>query len=164
LQLFIPVLGVSFVPFYVRSAFGSSRFKNPIYSDSKNQEIEMRHRIVRVVLTLIGLGVSMAASAGYNTVATGTVTLIQQGTAAVGYTAGTFAFQVSGQPTVAGCGGRGGYFIVSSNSIPDAQTRANMLAILLMAYSTGTQVGVAYDNTAGFCDQTGIGVYFLDAP
>jgi hypothetical protein len=113
---------------------------------------------------LAGLGLSTTASAAYTTIATGTVTKIEQFTAAAGYTTGTFAFQVTGQPNVTACGARGGFFIVSSNSIPDAQTRTNMLAMLLAAYSSGTQVGVAYDNTGGFCDQTGIGVFFLDSP
>jgi hypothetical protein len=124
----------------------------------------MRHGIVRVMATLIGLGLSLTASAGYTTIATGTVTLIQQETAAQGWTAGTFKFQISGQPTVSPCGAFGGWFSVSSNTIPDAQTRTNMLAMLLAAYTAGTQVGVAYDNTGGFCDQLSIGVYFLDAP
>jgi hypothetical protein len=124
----------------------------------------MQHGIVRIVATLIGLGVTLVASAGYNTIATGTVTIIQQTTAAQGGTAGTFRFQISTQPTVAQCGGLGGWFSVSPNTIPDAQTRSNLLALLLTAYTSGTQVGIGYDSTGGFCDQIAIGVYFINAP
>jgi hypothetical protein len=122
------------------------------------------HRIVRIGTVIVGLSLSLVASAGYNTTVTGTITNVSQFTAAQGLTAGTFGFQVSGQPNVTACGGRGSYFIVSSTSIPDAQTRTNIYALLLTAYTSGAQVEVGYDNTGGFCDQTGIGVYWIETP
>ncbi len=124
----------------------------------------MRHGLVLVMAALIGLGASRVASATQVTTGPVTITTLTQYTAASGLTAGTFSFQVAGQPDVTQCGGRGSYFIVSSNSIPDAQTRINLYALLLTAYATGAQVSAVYDNAGAFCDQAGIGVYYVNAP
>ena len=107
-------------------------------------------RVSGVIAILAGLMLSSTSRAAYTSVATGTLTLIQQQTTAAGFTAGTFLFQISARTTVTGCGARGGFFVVSSNSIPDLQTRLSILALLMNAYSTGTQVSVAYDDTGGF--------------
>jgi len=123
----------------------------------------MRHGVVVAVALLGGLGASFVASAT-QVVATGTVTQLQQNTTADGYTAGTFSFQLSGQPSVPACGTRGGWFVVSSNSISDAQTRINIFALLLTASTAGTQVSVLYDNAGALCDQTGIAVYYVNTP
>lgn len=107
-----------------------------------------------------GIFLSANAHATYNATSTGTVKSIQQSSPSVGATPGTFYFQISTQPTV-NCGAASGYFIVSPNSVSDAQTRINFLAILMSAQATGSQVEVAYDSTGGFCDQGAVGVYYI---
>ncbi|HEX5208002.1 MAG TPA: hypothetical protein VFW10_09460 [Steroidobacteraceae bacterium] len=103
--------------------------------------------------------VSLPAGATYNATATGTVAYVQQDSPAMGYAPETFTFTITNQPSVA-CGAFH-YFIISPNSIPDAQTRKNMVALVVEAKATGGQVEVAYDSTGGYCDQGMIGVYYI---
>lgn len=52
-------------------------------------------------------------------------------------------------------------FSVSPNYIADAQTRKNMLAMLMTAKATGSPVTVAYDSNGGYCDQGMLAVYYV---
>jgi hypothetical protein len=94
--------------------------------------------------------------------ATGYVVMITQLSAAAGYTAETVEFRLDNQPSVAGCTPWTTTFSISPNTIPDAQTRKNMLALLLTAKTQGTAVEVRYDNAGSFCDGGAIGVYYIE--
>jgi hypothetical protein len=124
------------------------------------------------VRTLLRFAISAAAllisslptHAAYNSTAIGTVVTLQQNAAPVSYitVAETFNFTISGQPNIS-CGGTAiRQFAVSPNSVPDAQTRKNMLALLMFAKATGGQVEIAYDNTPS-CDQGMLQVYYIVA-
>lgn len=78
---------------------------------------------------------------------------------ALGYAAETFSFTITNQPSVS-CGAFQ-YFTISPNSIPDAQTRKNMLALVLEAKATGGQIELAYDRAGGFCHQGMTAVYYV---
>jgi hypothetical protein len=123
-----------------------------------SQKIGMRKISLLSLAVLACLG-SMYAEATYNATAVGTIGFLQQSSPSVGATPETFIFTISPQPTVS-CGGFN-YFIVSPNSVTDAQTRKNMIALLLTAKASGSQVEVAYDSTGGFCDQGMIAVYYI---
>jgi hypothetical protein len=123
------------------------------------RKVDMRKILSSGCLLLTGLGFSMHAEATYNATAVGTVGYLQQSSPSVGATPETFIFTISPQPSVS-CGGFN-YFIISPNSVTDAQTRKNMIALLLTAKASGSQVEVAYDSTGGFCDQGMIGVYYI---
>jgi hypothetical protein len=102
---------------------------------------------------------SFAARATYNATVIGTVSTITQFGTALQFGPETVEFDLANQPTI-GCP-QGSHFIFSPSSITDAQTRRNMLAILLHAKATGTQVEVAYDNSGGYCDQGYPAVYYI---
>jgi len=106
---------------------------------------------------------SLSTHAAYNSTATGTVVTIQQNSAPVSSVtvAETFNFTISAQPNVS-CGNASRQFAVSPNSVPDTQTRKNMLALLMFAKATGGQVEVAYDDTPT-CDQGMLQVYYIVA-
>ena len=103
--------------------------------------------------------VSLPAGATYNATATGTVVYVMQDAPSMGYVPETFSFTITNQPSVSCATFQ--YFTISPNSITDAQTRKNMIALVLEAKATGGQIEVAYDNTGGFCDQHMIGVYYI---
>lgn len=75
------------------------------------------------------------------------------------YAAETLAFTITGQPTVSCAEFQ--YFVISPNTVTDAQTRKNLVALVLEAKATGGRIEVAYDSTGGFCDQGMIGVYYI---
>lgn len=53
------------------------------------------------------------------------------------------------------------YFAISPATVPDAQTRKNMVAANLSAKLTGATVEVAYDSTGATCDQQMLAVYYF---
>jgi len=117
--------------------------------------------IPRTAVALLATTCCLApAHATYNATVTSEVEFIQQMSSSLpGSTPESVSFKLIGQPTVT-CGPFQ-QFIISPTSVPDAQTRKNMLAILIAAKATGAQVQVAYDNTGGFCDQQMVAVYYL---
>jgi hypothetical protein len=52
-------------------------------------------------------------------------------------------------------------FLVSPQSVPDPQTRKNLLALLLAAKTAGLTLQVRYDPDGGHCDQGMISVFFI---
>jgi hypothetical protein len=48
-----------------------------------------------------------------------------------------------------------GFFLFSPGSVPDAQTRKNLIATLFSAQASGSTLVVIYDNTGKFCDPSG---------
>ena len=121
--------------------------------------------LLRFVISAAALlASSLPTQAAYNSTAIGTVGTVTQNSAPVSIitVAETFNFSISTQPNIS-CGGSAvRQFVVSPNSVPDAQTRKNMLALLLFAKATGGQVEVAYDNTPT-CDQQMLQVYYIVA-
>jgi hypothetical protein len=109
--------------------------------------------------TILLVGFSMSADATYNSTVTGTIATLTQYSTSLSYVPETFSFTISNQPTVS-CGPFN-YFVISPNSVTDAQTRKNMVASLLTAKAGGNQVEIAYDSTGGFCDQGMIAVYYI---
>ncbi len=117
-------------------------------------------KIIVVLLSIIaGAGLSMPARATYNATVTGTITIVQQDSGVL-FSPETTIFQLSTQPTVTvGCTIH--YFSISPATVPDAQTRKDMVAAILTARATGATVEVAYDNTGGYCDQQMVAVYYF---
>lgn len=119
----------------------------------------MRPRLLPVLSVLAGVGLSIPAQATYNATAVGTIGAIQQMSTSLQYTAETTSFIISGQPSVSCANFQ--RFVISPATVTDAQTRKNMIAILLTAKASGAQVTVAYDSSGGDCDQGMIAVYYL---
>jgi hypothetical protein len=72
----------------------------------------------------------------------------------------TVAITFANQPTVS-CSGYQ-EFVISPGTVPDAQTRNNMYALLLMAKATGISVSVAYEGTPNAsCESGRAGIYYL---
>jgi len=118
------------------------------------------NKVCATLFTVLTICVaSMPTHATYNATVIGTLSFVQQMGPNVGYTAETISFQLSNQPSVA-CGSFQN-FVISPTSVPDAQTRKNMLAILITAKASDAQVQVAYDSTGGYCDQGMPAVYYL---
>src|SRR5690348_10763464 len=97
-------------------------------------------RFVHGLAVSLALVVSIPAHATYNATATGSVSVVQQMSTSLPYSPETVIFQLAtGQPSA--CPGSGGtYFVISPNSMTDAQTRKNTLAMLLMARATGASI------------------------
>ena len=119
-------------------------------------------RIATLSFLILVVTASYTARATYNATATGTVAIITQMGVVNGMAAETIAFTISPMPAAVP-GAQFQQFVISPNSVPDPQTRRNMVALLLSAKATGTPVEVAYDNLGGFLDQQLIGVYFIEA-
>jgi len=111
------------------------------------------------VLLIVAAIWSIAAHATYNATVIGTVSTVTQFGTALQFGPETVLFDLANQPTIA-CP-QGSHFIFSPNSVTDAQTRKNMVAILLHAKATGSQIEVAYDNAGGYCDQGYAAVYYI---
>ena len=94
---------------------------------------------------------------------TGTVRTITQMGTNVGYSAETVAFSLANQPTTLTCTSGYVQFIFSPATVTDAQTRKNMLTILISAQARGTSVEVAYDDSNTYCDQGSPAVYYIEA-
>jgi hypothetical protein len=113
-----------------------------------------------VVPFILALGLISSAHATYNATATGSVGTVQQIGTGLSYGPETVVFDLTNMPTATWCSGFHN-FAISPSSVTDAQTRKNMIAMLLSAKATGAQIQVGFDNTGGFCDQGFMGIYFL---
>ncbi len=104
---------------------------------------------------------SVPAQATYNATVIGTIDWVEQVGPNVGYMQDTIAFRLTNQPSVTCSSGLSG-FAISAQTVPDAESRKNMLAMLLTAKATGSQLQVAYDSNAnGYCDHGMLGVYYI---
>jgi hypothetical protein len=112
--------------------------------------------LAMAALLLIGT----PSHATYNSTVTGTVAYVQQIGPSIGTPTETLAFALTNQPSI-DCSGFQA-FTISPTTVPDAQTRKNMLAMLLTAKASGAAVVVGYDsNAGGFCEAGRAGVYWL---
>jgi hypothetical protein len=122
----------------------------------------MRRPFGLSLVTLVGLCLSMSAGATYNTTATGTIVSLSQPSSSL-YAPESFIFTISNQPTpTVSCGGYN-RFIISPATTADAQTRKNMVALLVAARVSGISVTVGYDSAGGGCDQGEMIVYAVTA-
>ena len=67
-------------------------------------------------------------------------------------------FTMSFGPQTTGCSNSGGanqVFVFNPTDITDAQTRKNMLALLMAARISGTPLTVDWDNAGAYCDAGG---------
>jgi hypothetical protein len=92
---------------------------------------------------------------------TGHVISIQPLTPGAGYSGAAFAFTLDSGPATGCVSGGWKQFIISSASVPDLETRKNLIAAVMMAKAAGSSVVVGYDSTGGFCDQGSYGVYYV---
>jgi len=120
----------------------------------------MDTKISRHAVLVIAISWSLSAYATYNATVIGTITTLTQFGTALQFSPETVMFDLSNQPTIA-CPS-GSHFVLSPTTIADAQTRKNMLAMLLHAKATGNQVAIAYDNTGSYCDQGYPAVYYIE--
>lgn len=73
----------------------------------------------------------------------------------VGTPAESVTFIMSFAPQATGCTNVGGdkqVFVFSATDIPDAQTRKNMLTLLMAARTSGIPLTVDWDNAGAHCD------------
>jgi len=87
------------------------------------------------------------------------VQLVEQDSPLYSGAAETFAFNLANQSALP-CGS---YFVISPSTIADAQTRKNLVALVLMAKASGSALRVGYDSNAITtpCDLGMTPVYFL---
>jgi hypothetical protein len=104
---------------------------------------------------------ALPVSATYNTTITGHVISVQPLTPGAGYSGAAFAFTLDSGPSTGCVPGGWKQFIISTNTVPDLETRKNLIAAVMMAKAAGSSVVVGYDNTGGFCDQGSYGVYYV---
>jgi hypothetical protein len=120
------------------------------------RRVKLSIAIILGILTA-PLGVQAAA-----TTISGTITGFQAATTVGGTEgwgeAGVVIFHLSTTPAATGCAGGTSWFMISAVSVSDATTRNNIAATLLMAYSLGLSVSVAYDNAGNACDPAGFAV------
>jgi hypothetical protein len=112
-------------------------------------------RVTHFTLVILGtLALSVAANATKRTI-TGTVTGME--VSAPNYEAAeTIEFQISNPPTATGCtGATNGWFAFSPTTVPDPQTRKNLLAFLLTAKAAAINVLLLYDDAGANCDPVG---------
>jgi len=117
----------------------------------------MKKNTLWLLAIIVGAGLSIPAQATYNATVTGVITFVQQDSGVL-MSPETTLFQLSTQPTVA-CPLH--YFGISPATVPDANTRRNMVAAILTAKATGAAVEVAYDSTGAYCDQQMVAVYYI---
>lgn len=117
----------------------------------------MKKKILLLLAIIAGAVLSMPAQATYNATVTGTITIVQQDSGVL-MSPETTIFQLTTQPSV-GCALH--YFAISPATVPDANTRRNMVAAILTAKATSATVEVAYDSTGAYCDQQMVAVYYL---
>lgn len=122
----------------------------------------MKINCKRLMLLASSLAILSQAHAAYNATVVGTVETVTQMSTTLQYTPETLVFTLSNSPNATWCGPFHS-FVISPSSVADAQTRKNMIAILLTAKAAGGQVQVAFDNAGGFCDQGLMGVYYIVA-
>ena len=118
----------------------------------------MRKMILLLLTVLAAVGLWAPALATYNATVSGTINIVQQD-AGVLNTPETTIFQLSTQPTVA-CPLH--YFAISPATVPDAQTRKDLVAAILTAKASGATLEVGYDSTGAYCDQGMVGVYWIE--
>jgi hypothetical protein len=90
-------------------------------------------------------------------VATGTVTGVNVNSSTTTGSTESVIFSMNNVPSAAttGCPSTVAGFAFSSSSVPDANTRRDLLAILLAAKAAGLSISVAYDTGGAFCDSSG---------
>lgn len=115
--------------------------------------------LATILISFTSLLGAPADAVSYATV-TGHVLWVMQIGQNLGYVAETYAFKLDAQPTI-NCPSGFQEFTVSPTTIADAQTRKNMLAIIMTAKATDAQVTVEYDSSGGFCDQGRPAVYYV---
>lgn len=130
--------------------------------NSDNGRKSMQKIYLSMGIILVGLSVSMSAGATYNANASGTIVSVYQPSSSF-YPPESFIFTITNQPTpTTSCGGYN-RFIIDSTTTTDAETRRNMVAVLLAAKFSGTFVTISYDSTGGGCYQGEMVVYAVSA-
>jgi hypothetical protein len=131
-----------------------------VFAPRQFKEKNMRKTALGIATGML-LSISAPSShATYNSTVTGIVAYVSQIGPSIGTPTETIAFALTNQPSI-NCGGYQ-EFTISPTTVSDAQTRKNMLAILLAAKTSGASVNVGYDNVAnGFCEAGRAGVYWL---
>ena len=120
-------------------------------------------RLCKGVVLIAAITWSLASRATCNGTVIRTVSTFTQCGTALQFGPETVILDVANQPTIP-CP-QGSHLTLSPNSITDAQTRRKMLAVLLHAKATGSQLEVAYDNAGGYCDQAYAAVsYMVEMP
>lgn len=115
----------------------------------------MRKAAISAILALTALICSMPSQAKL-VFMTGTVLSVFVG--GVGDTAESVNFIMSFGPQTTGCTNpdtTNQVFVFNMNTIPDAQTRKNMLTLLLAARTSGMPLTVDWDNAGAHCDPGG---------
>lgn len=115
--------------------------------------------IALIALVLTGF-ISIPAYAVRNAQAEGTVKQLQAMGDVEGYSTEVFTFTLTPAPAPVP-GAVFQYFSISPQTVPDEQSRKNMISLLMMAKASGAQIAVAYDKDGGFLDNRMIGVYYI---
>jgi hypothetical protein len=110
----------------------------------------MRRQLFAALVILAALAAQSAANAA-TAVVTGTIVTLSVTSPE------WVVFNMSDQPPAAstGCSAPAAYFAFSPTSITDANSRRDLLALLMMAKAAGMTVLVSYDNAGANCDASG---------
>jgi hypothetical protein len=102
------------------------------------------------------IGLQLSANAA-NAVITGTITTLGvQSTEQAPPEVVDIVLNV--RPPATGCPGGTAGFEFSPASVTDAQTRKNMLTLLLAAKMSGSNITIVYDNAGAYCSVNGFAV------
>jgi hypothetical protein len=124
---------------------------------------QMKRFSTQVALSAVAALATLPASATYNATITGHIVSVQPLTPGAEYTGAAFAFTLDSGPATGCVPGGWHQFIISSASVPDTETRKNLIAVVMAAKAEDSSVVVGYDNAGGFCDQGSYGVYYISA-
>src|SRR6185369_6764144 len=110
-------------------------------------------------LSILGASFTIACAQGIAGTADSTLTYVSQ----MGATgnAETVVFALASGPAI-NCAGYQ-EFVISPGTVPDAQSRKNMFALLLTAKATGAAIRISFSNAdgSGFCESGRAGVYWI---
>jgi len=108
--------------------------------------------------TILALSILIFSTPSYAKLVFTTGTVISVFVSGVGVPAETVTFTMSFLPQTTGCTNpntANQTFVFSPTDIPDAQTRKDMLALLMAARSSGIPLTVDWDNAGAHCDANG---------
>src|SRR5258708_10065820 len=122
----------------------------------KHQRYFMRKLLFATLMVAATIGLHVSANAA-NAVLTGTITgLSVQSTEQAPPEVVDIVMSV--RPPATGCPAGTAGFEFSPASVTDAQTRKNILAVLIAAKLAGTTITIVYDNAGAYCSVNGFAV------
>ena len=110
------------------------------------------------ISAILALSIVICSAPSYAKIVFTSGTVIGLFVLGAGSPAESVNFTMSFGPQVTGCTNpnqTNQVFVFNPTDISDAQTRKNMLALLMAARTSGTPITVDWDNSGAFCDAGG---------